>query len=273
MCAALAAWSLSGCAYFWDDVTSRDFRFGEFFHRPNPFLVLRDSDDGNRRARALRMLEEPKQHEGSDSDQDAVVKILTAAATTERQPLCRLAAIEALGRFHDPRAVQALQEAYYNASNFPKEKSASAATEGVLGGGSAVSSPLVLQIKCQALASLGQTGNPEAVGFLVNVLNNPPASKETAEGQRQQFMDERIAAARALGTFKDFKAIEALVHVLKTEKDVALLDRAHDSLEASTGQKLPPDMKDWGNVLNPEGKTQLASDPAKSSFLGWFHSN
>jgi HEAT repeat protein len=140
-------------------------------------------------------------------------------------------------------------------------------------GGSAVSSPLVLQIKCQALASLGQTGNPEAVGFLVNVLHNPPASKETAEGQRQQLMDERIAAARALGNLKDYKAIEALVHVLKTEKDVALLDRAHDSLEASTGQKLPPDMQDWGNILHPEGKPQLASDPAKPSFLGWFHSN
>ena len=86
--AAVTALSLSGCANFWDDVTSRDFHFGEFFRKPNPFLVLRDSDDGNRRARALRALEEPKQHNGNDHDQDAVVNILTAAATTERQPLC-----------------------------------------------------------------------------------------------------------------------------------------------------------------------------------------
>src|SRR5246127_1632174 len=48
---ALTAFSLSGCANFWDDVTSRDFHLGEFFHKPNPFMVLRDSDDGNRRAR------------------------------------------------------------------------------------------------------------------------------------------------------------------------------------------------------------------------------
>src|SRR5436190_24238999 len=75
---ALTALSLSGCANFWDDVTSRDFHFGEFFHKPNPYLVLRDSDDGNRRARALRALEEPKQHGGNDRDQDAVVNILTA---------------------------------------------------------------------------------------------------------------------------------------------------------------------------------------------------
>ena len=255
--AALTALSLSGCASFWDDVTSRDFHFGEFFHKPNPYLVLRDSDDGN------------------DRDQDAVVNILTAAATTERQPLCRLAAIEAFGNFHDPRAVSALQEAYFNAGNFPKDKGASGATEGLFGG-SAVSNPLVLQIKCQAIASLGKTGNPEAVAFLVKILNSPEASKETAEGERQQTMDERIAAARALGNFKDYKAIEALVRVLQTEKDVALVDRAHDSLEACTGRTFPPDVQDWGCILHPEihpDPPQLAHQPSKPSFFGWFHSN
>jgi len=271
--AALTALVVSGCANFWDDVTSRDFHFGEFVRKPNPFLVLRDSDDGNKRARAFRSLEEPKQHGGSDRDQDAVVNILTAAATTEPHPLCRLGAIEALGHFQDPRAVAALQEAYFNAGNFPKDKAASGAGEGLFGG-SAVSSSLVLQIKCQALSSLGQTGNPEAVPFLVKLLNSPPASKETAEGERQQTMDERIAAARGLGNFNDYKAIEALVHVLQTDKDVALLDRAHDSLEACTGRKFPPDVQDWGPILHPESpSTQFASQPAKPAFLGWFHSN
>jgi hypothetical protein len=270
---ALTALSLSGCAYFWDDVTSRDFHFGEFFHQPNPFMVLRDSDDGNRRARALRSIQEPKQHGGSDHDQDAVINILTAAATTERQPLCRLAAIEALGGFHDPRAVSALEEAYFNAGNFAKEKGASSAGEGLFSG-SAVSAPMVLQMKCQAIASLGQTGNPEAVPFLVKILNSPPASKESAEGERQQTMDERIAASRALGNFKDYKAIEALVHVLQSEQDVALLDRAHDSLEACTGRKFPPNVQDWTPILHPESAdSQFASQPPKPSFLGWFHSN
>jgi len=105
-------------------------------------------------------------------------------------------------------------------------------------------------------------------------LNSPPASKETAESERQQTMDERIAAARALGNFKDYKAIEALVHAMQTERDVALLDRAHDSLEACTGQKLPPDLQDWGKVLHPENPTpQLAAQPASPWYLGWFHSN
>ena len=87
-------------------------------------------------------------------------------------------------------------------------------------------------------------------------------------------MDERIAASRALGNFKDYKAIEALVHVLQADKDVALLDRAHDSLEACTGRKFPPDVQDWGPILHPESPaTQFASQPAKPAFLGWFHSN
>jgi len=274
MGAGLTALSLSGCANFWDDVTSRDFHFGEFFHKPNPFMVLRDSDDGNRRARALRAIEEPKQHDGNDRDQDAVMNILTAAATTERQPLCRLAAIEALGNFRDPRAVSALQEAYFNAGNFPKDKGASGVTTEGLFGGSSVSSSLVLQIKCQTIASLGKTGNPDAVPFLVKILNSPEASKDTAEGERQQTMDERIAAARALGNFKDYKAIEALVHVLQTEKDVALLDRTHDALEACTDRKFPADIQDWGSILHPENSgSQLANQPSKPSFFGWFHSN
>ena len=76
--------------------------------------------------------------------------------------------------------------------------------------------------------------------------------------------------------FKDYKAIEALVRVLQTEKDVALLDRAHDSLEACTGRTFPPDVQDWGPILHPEihpDPPQLAHQPSKPSFFGWFHSN
>src|SRR5262249_48100282 len=108
---------------------------------------------------------------------------------------------------------------------------------------------------------------------LVNVLNNPPASKDSAESQKQQSMDERIAAARALGNFKDYKAIEALVHVIKTEKDVALIDRAHDSLEACSGQKLPPDMKDWVPFPHPNPNRQRPPNPSNFSFLGCSHPN
>src|SRR5262249_31156370 len=95
----------SGCANFWDDITSRDFSVNSFFVKPNPMLVLRDSTDGDKRARALAALHEPKQFGGTDDEQNTVVKILTTAAASESQPLCRLAAIEALGHFKDARAV------------------------------------------------------------------------------------------------------------------------------------------------------------------------
>ena len=71
--AALTSLGLSGCAGFWDDVTSKDFKVQAMFVTPNPLLVLRDSTDGDKRAKALRALTEPKQNGGSDEDQDAVV--------------------------------------------------------------------------------------------------------------------------------------------------------------------------------------------------------
>src|SRR5947209_12419873 len=85
---ALAALCLAGCAGVWDDVTSRDFSVGGLFSKPNPMLVLRDSSDGDKRAKAFRALREPKQSGGTDQEQDAVVKILTTAAASEKQPLC-----------------------------------------------------------------------------------------------------------------------------------------------------------------------------------------
>src|SRR5262249_42129046 len=110
-----------GCANFWDDVTSRDFSWKGMFNKPNPLIVLRDSSDGDQRARALRALHEPKQYGGGDEDQDAIVKILTTAAATEKQPLCRLAAIQSLGHFKDPRALKGLTDAFYNAGTFSPE--------------------------------------------------------------------------------------------------------------------------------------------------------
>jgi HEAT repeat protein len=217
-----------GCAGFWDDVTSRDFSWSGMFTKPNPLVVLRDSSDGDQRAKALAALREPKQFGGMDADQDAIVKILVTAAATEKQPLCRLAAIESLGRFKDPRAVQGLTEAFYNASAFAPETAT--------------------VIRCQALSALGETGNPAAVELLARVVREPPA--EGTELERQQTLDVRIAAARALGKFSHYQATEALVRVLQTEKDVALRDRAHESLVAATGKKLPPDAKEWEQLLH-----------------------
>ncbi|HEV3238438.1 MAG TPA: HEAT repeat domain-containing protein [Gemmataceae bacterium] len=240
---------MSGCASFWDDVTSRDFTFGSMFNKPNPLLVLRDSSDGDKRARALRVLQEPVQHGGTQQEQDMVVKVLTTAAASEKQPLCRLAAIEALGHFKDQRAVEGLTTAFYNASSFGPDTAT--------------------VIRCQALTALGETRNPAGVELLARVVREPPA--EGTDLERQQTLDIRITAARALGNYSHYQATEALVHVLQTEKDVALRDRAHESLVAATGKKLPADSKEWEELLHqPTGKEVAAEQPKKPKLFGWF---
>lgn len=250
---------LCGCAGFWEDVTSRDFKMKAFFSKPNPLVVLRDSTDGDQRARALLALREPRRHGGSDQEQDVVVRILTAAATTERQPLCRLAAIDALGRFQDPRAVQALKDAFYAAATFTPPKDAGAALAYGVFPSSTPPPDLVTRIQCAALTSLGQTGNPAAVELLVRALHEPQG---VGDQENQQATDRRIAAARALAKFNTPDATHALVEILQKEKDVALRDRAHESLQAATGRRLPPDAKAWTEALGEPGVPHLASGPA-----------
>jgi HEAT repeat protein len=251
--AAFCVWPVTfclfcgGCANFWDDVTSRDFDFSTIFVKPNPLLVLHDSLDGDKRARALRALHEPKQHGGTEEEQEAVLKILTTAASSEKQPLARLAAIESLGHFKDPQAVQGLTNAFYNAGSFAPETAA--------------------VIRVRALAALGQTGNPAAVELLTKVVREPPA--EGTDLERQQTLDVRIAAAQALGHFSHYQATEALVYVLQTEKDVALRDRAHESLMAATGKKLPSDAKAWEELLHQPGTDVAAEKAKKPTALGW----
>src|SRR5262249_27699053 len=196
----------------WDEVTSRDFTIDKLWSKPNPMRVQLESDDGDLQAKALRSLREPLQHGGTQKDQDAYVQILTAAATKDPQPLCRLAAIRSLGRFKDPRAVEALQNAFFLANaadGFPSE------THTV--------------IRQQALAALGQQGSPAARELLVRVAKEPPVAAEGSEQEKQQALDLRLAAIRALGNYKHYDTTRALVEVLAKEKDVALRDRAHEA--------------------------------------------
>jgi HEAT repeat protein len=248
---ALVSFGLSGCAGFWDDITSREFKLSSMFERPNPLLVLRDSQDGDKRAKALRELHEPKQYGGTDVDQEAVIKIVCTAAGTERQPLCRIAAIETLSHFKDPRAVEGLTTAFYNAGSFPPEQAT--------------------VIRCKAVAALGTMGNPAAVELLVRVVREPPA--EGPEMDKQQSLDVRIAAARALSHFNQYQATEALVRVLQTEKDVALRDCAHESLQVATGKKLPAEAQAWDELLHQQGPNPTAEQPKKLSLIGWFGGN
>jgi len=239
----LATCALCGCAGFWDEVTSREFKFKDMFKpAPDPLWVIRNSNDGDKKSKALRSLKEPLQHGGSQQQQDVIVKLLIQSATSDPQPLCRLAAISTLQHFKDPRAAPALIDAYERASYFQRDRPEAMET-----------------IQEQALQALGINGNPIAVDLLVRILKAPPGTGPA--GDKQNDLNQRICAARALGHFPQYQAAEALVSVLRNEQDVALRDRATESLREITGKDLPANAEAWADLLHKSGSAALAKKP------------
>jgi hypothetical protein len=235
---------MSGCAGFLDDITSRDFKFKDLFKPPpDPLWVIRNSSDGDKKSKALRSLKEPLQNGGTQQQQDVIVKLLVQSALSDPQPLCRLAAISSLQHFKDPRAAQALMDAYERASYFQRDRPDALET-----------------IQERALAALGVNGNPIAVDLLVRVVKTPPLTGPA--GEKQNDLNQRICAARALAHFPQYQAAEALVSVLRTEQDVALRDRATESLRQITGQELPGNAEAWAEFLHKSGKDGLAKKPS-----------
>ncbi len=245
--AVLACLGLTGCRGALDDFSFKDFEFRTAFTKPDPLVVLRDSTDGDKRAWALGVLTEPKLKGGSDKDQDAVVQILSQAAVSENHILCRLAAIQSLSQFKDPCAVEGLKEAYYRASSMTPENAT--------------------VVRCAALTALGRTGSPAALDLLVKVVGEPPVKGDTVAAQ--QSLDLRIAAARALGNYHQPQAADALTRVWQTEKDVALRDRAHESLEASLGRKVPVENKGVdGLTQQPEAQARVRTGAGAGRPIG-----
>jgi hypothetical protein len=242
--------SCLGCANFWDEFTDHNFEFSQLWNKPNPYLVLKDSADGTKRAKALRALHEPSQNGGSQEDQDAIVKILTTAAVSEHTAVARMAAVESLGRFKDPRAADALIAAYYAADRYR-----TAAGDDVK-----YSSEMAGMLRCQTIRALGRQGDPKAVQHLVTIMRQPPA--RGPESDKQMVMDERIAAARALAKFHDPRAEEGLLNIMRTEKDIALKDSAHESLQVATGKKFAQDSPEWESLVGPAPRPDaIASQP------------
>jgi len=250
---ALLGLGLCGCSNTWDQLSRKDIPFtarvnGLFVHQ-DPLVVLRDSKDADDRAKALRSLREPKQHGGSDQEQETMVAILVTTAKTDVQPLCRVAAIGTLGSFKDARAVQGLVDAYYQATTFAPDTAT--------------------VVQCAALTALGQTRDPAGVDLLTRVVRAPEPAFDVSSLEKQQEHDRRTAAARALGNFSHYQATEALIHVLRTNKDVALRHRAHESLVEATGKDLPLDAGAWDNYLaQQQGDTPPRSEN-KVKLMGW----
>jgi len=225
----------SGCATFWDSVTSREFRVADLFKRPDPpMVVLEKSVDGDKRAAALAALKEPLQNKGTAEEQEKVFKVLSDAALIDRQALCRLQAVSTLRSFKDSRTPEVLQDAYYRASNFSPETAT--------------------VIKCQVLDSLGEVRSPSGLELLVKVLKEPAVVG--SEQDRQQKVDERIIAAKTLGKYKDYQASESLLSVLQNEQDVALRNCSRDSLQSITGKEIPANYEMWAKFLHEDPKVE-----------------
>ncbi len=270
-----ASLAMTGCMGTFDTITSRKFRrepFTSMKHliRPeDPFVILRADPprSGDERALAIRRLKEPLTHNLTQQDQDEVIDLLARTATKETSPILRLAAIDTLGRFGDPRVPGILLVAYQKAHGRPDGTPDPLRPDnGIqLAGGSARRTPgtmMALQItpptgfppdtveviRCRALESLGRMGTPEAVRFLSSVAAGP-TSDAAPDGADER--EVRLAALRGLGMCRQPEAVVALAQVLAadTNKDTAIAGRAHAGLVRLTGKKLPPDPKEWDAVV------------------------
>jgi len=248
----------SGCAGFWDEVSSREFEFKNLYTKPDPLVVLRDSTDNARKGEALTRLREPIRHGGTPADQELYVQILSRAAVNEtsaqpeplsRDPYCRLCAIRTLGEYQDPRAVLILEKAYLDAHPFTPEMNA--------------------MLRQQALASLELTANPEARHILIRAARQPSATAVSSQTDRQYILDEKLAAVRALAKYPKSDCVDTLIYILETEKDVALRHCAHNSLKTVTHKNLPEDAKAWRDLQVRGADVTPATPSMVERVTGW----
>jgi hypothetical protein len=237
---AATAFGLTGCAGTYDMITSERFQsrpFHTLFSSDDPMQVLVTVDVGDDRVKAMKRIKEPKDNGGSAEEQDKLIGILQASATADRRPLCRLAAVEALARFKDPRAGSILITAYNNAAYDgaqPAEKAElSPAAFGTIKVAVSQFAPdTVTMIQCRVLEGLGKHRSPEALQLLVQVAGTStekakPATLEQAGAMSLEQasslsepdrFDVRLAAIRSLGNYdKDPTAIRTLVTILRTK--------------------------------------------------------
>jgi hypothetical protein len=286
---AVAAASLlpAGCAGTWDAITSKSFRekpfktMGKAIAPEDPMVVLFADPPrtGDERARAMRRLKEPARSGRPQGDQDRVLDLLTKAATTDTSPVLRYAAVEALGRFQDPRATGVLMTAYQKADglteqDFKKPEPAPIVPVGGLSAGRAPVRPgldpmlltgpagfapdTAAAVRCRCLESVGATNKPEAAKFLAAVAGAAGPDVKPAGSDDEEV---RQAAVRGLGSCRQPEAVVALATVLNAEagNDQTLARGAHQGLVKLTGKKLPPDPAQWNAVVQADIK--LAPEP------------
>jgi hypothetical protein len=264
---------LTGCAGTWDMISSRNFRKAPFgtikkaVSPEDPMVVLRANPprDGDERAAAMRRLKEPIQAGLPQADQDEILDMLGRTASSDASPVLRMAAIDALGKFTDPRApgilIIAYQKAHGRAEGVADPTTAESGIQLASGNRQAgrtslvpLSGPVgfspdvVETIRCRAAESLGHTNSADAIPFLSAVASGP-AGPNSPEGCDDR--EVRLAALRGLTACRQPESVAAMSKVLAAErgKDSALVGRAHDGLMSLTGKRLPPDPQKWNEVV------------------------
>ncbi|MBX9678540.1 MAG: hypothetical protein K2X38_07230 [Gemmataceae bacterium] len=224
-----------GCANFWDDITARDFSVRNWWTQEDPIIVLHKSTDGWKRAKAIARLNNPKNQE----EREQYFKILSTVALQgdamlddkikNDQPMCRLAAITVLGQSKDARAPKILEDVYLQRLPYTPE--------------------LAKVVRQQALAALEETGEANSRSLFIRVARQPGADATSATADHLQTLDERLAAIRALSKYSQPDVVETLVHLMESDRDVAIRSRAWDSLKTATKKDLPNDAKAWREML------------------------
>ena len=277
----VGAIATTGCAGTWDKISSRKFRdnpIGTMFDRRDPLSVMQSSPEGDDRAAAMRKLKEPAANGRGEPEQDEALKLLTDAAINDSSPVVRVAAIEALGKFRDPRAVRSLTAAYYQAGGTPAEPAAPGGVQLASGGraldranltGPTGFAPEIASvIRGRAIESLALSGNAEAVPVLAQVATG---AEKTGGSDR----DTRLAAVRGLKKMRTQESVTALAKVLAMEKtrDPAMADRAHEGLVALTGQNLPDDPQKWDLAVRNNQAPVVPEPNFVQQAAGWAFGN
>jgi len=283
--ACLVCPALSGCVNTVDTVTGQKFRgspFKSLWSSEDPMEVLRRESNADARSKAMLKLEEPRKRGGSEQDQAEALKILSETATNDKQVICRLSAIEALGRFEDPQAAPILVAAFRQATGEAPVDPAPVAGVEQAGRRSRLHSRTVtnftpdniVRLQCSAVESLAKKKTPESLNLLCEIANKPvpkevrAASLETLlQGDTgQEGNDLRLSAVRSLANFRgDAKAAQTLYRVMITEKaEVALKSRAHMSLMEVTGRDYPPDSAEWLKIVPPVAGMAAPINPTAS---------